>query len=301
MRQLERVLGEGNLRDGLRDYLARFQFGNATWLDLVGVLGAKTDIDLAAWSRAWVEEGGRPSIRTEIDREAGRVKRIAFVQSDRDEKRGLVWAQQMSVLVGTAGGARAIPLELTGERADLGDIGGSAQIEFVLPTGGGLAYGDFTLDDGSRAYLLRHIADLPDPVSRGAAWVTLWEELLERRVRPAEFMDRALAALPRETTEQNTQLILGYVRTSFWMFSSPTERKALAPALEQALRAGLKPGRKINLPDPPKLARSVSQNESLRRNRPATFLQNTQGGADHFAGGGGRDQLIRCVEMPPQP
>ncbi len=66
MRQLEQMLGPDELRDGLREYLTRFAFGNATWTDLIAILDARTDEDLAAWSRAWVEQsrGGRPSRRT---------------------------------------------------------------------------------------------------------------------------------------------------------------------------------------------------------------------------------------------
>src|SRR5881296_1773605 len=60
MRQLERILGPDRFQEGLRAYLKQFEFGNATWLDLVKLLDERTDIDLAEWSRAWVEEAGRP-------------------------------------------------------------------------------------------------------------------------------------------------------------------------------------------------------------------------------------------------
>ena len=53
----------------------------------------------------------------------------------------------------------------------------------------GLAYGNFTLDNQSRAFLLKNLPGLKDPLARGAAWVTLWEELLDGRVRPSEFLD----------------------------------------------------------------------------------------------------------------
>src|SRR5881296_2802264 len=93
MRQLERLAGADRLRDGLRAYLKQYQFGNATWLDLVRVLDELTPLDLTAWSRAWVEEAGRPSIRTEVD-----GPHIAFVQSDPR------WTQHIEALVGTAHG-----------------------------------------------------------------------------------------------------------------------------------------------------------------------------------------------------
>src|SRR5207237_3836087 len=38
MRQLERILGPDRLQDGLRAYLKQYQFGNATWLDLINIL-----------------------------------------------------------------------------------------------------------------------------------------------------------------------------------------------------------------------------------------------------------------------
>src|SRR5437667_5305381 len=55
MRQLERLMGEDAFRDGLRDYLRDHQFANATWPDLVAKLAAHTRIDVAAWSRAWID------------------------------------------------------------------------------------------------------------------------------------------------------------------------------------------------------------------------------------------------------
>src|SRR5207249_1949779 len=60
VRQLEQILTPDHLQNGLRAYLKQFQFGNATWLDLVRILGMQTNLDLAAWSHAWVEESGRP-------------------------------------------------------------------------------------------------------------------------------------------------------------------------------------------------------------------------------------------------
>ena len=65
MRQLEQMLGPDVLRDGLREYLTRFAFGNATWTDLIEILDARTGEDLAAWSRAWVEQAGTADDRDE--------------------------------------------------------------------------------------------------------------------------------------------------------------------------------------------------------------------------------------------
>ncbi|MGH7541448.1 MAG: M1 family metallopeptidase, partial [Gemmatimonadota bacterium] len=65
MRQLERLVGEESFRAGLREYLGTYSFGNATWLDLIRILDRRTTRDLESWSRAWVEEPGRPTVRVE--------------------------------------------------------------------------------------------------------------------------------------------------------------------------------------------------------------------------------------------
>src|SRR5216117_63606 len=114
MRQLERILGPAKLQDGLRAYLKQFQFGNATWLDLVHLLDERTDLDMTAWSRAWVEEAGRPSIRTVIERQ-----RVSFIQSDPQRGRSLRWTERMEVLVGTSKGITSIPVELQNERTEI--------------------------------------------------------------------------------------------------------------------------------------------------------------------------------------
>ncbi len=109
----------------------------------------------------------------------------------------------------------------------------------MLANGAGLGYGLFVLDDASRAYLVDHIERLPDPLLRGSAWVTLWDNLLEGAIAPPVLFDAALRALPAETDEQNVQRILGYAARAYWRFLSPEERQARAGRLETVLRAGL--------------------------------------------------------------
>jgi aminopeptidase N len=234
MRQLERILSAEKLQEGLREYLKQFQFGNATWLDLIRILDERTDLDLKAWSHAWVEEAGRPSIRTVIEGD-----RVSFVQSDPREGRSLRWTQSMDVLVGTARSVASVPLSIQSERAELALPSGISKPDWILPTGGGLAYGDFTLDDTTRAFLLQHLPELSDPLTRGAAWVTLWEEMLDRRVEPRRFLELAFAALPREDTEQNVQLVLSYISDAFWTFLAEPQRNGVAARLEAVLRSGI--------------------------------------------------------------
>jgi aminopeptidase N len=231
MRQLERLLGADQLRDGLRVYLKRFEFGNATWPDLIRILDEGTDLDLAAWSRSWVEEAGMPSIRTEVE-----GRRISLIQSGSQQAK----VQQLNVVAGGIGWADTLAIEIRGVRTGVGLPPSVPVPEFVLPTGNGLAYGNFTLDDRSRAFLLEHLPVLKDALTRGAAWVTLWEEVLDGRVELSRFLELALRSLPSEDTEQNVELILGYTTDAFWTFLNDAQRQAIAPRLEKTLTDGLR-------------------------------------------------------------
>ena len=110
---------------------------------------------------------------------------------------------------------------------------------YVLPTGGGIAYGGFEIDQGTRDYLLHHLGEIPDALTRGSAMVTLWEDMLDGRSQPVAVVEQLTAAVPREPDELNLQRLLGYIEQGFWRFLSTTERDAVTPHLERILRDGL--------------------------------------------------------------
>ena len=239
MRQLERIVGPDSFREGMRAYLDRFQFSNANWLDLIEILDERTETDLVAWSRTWVEESGRPVIRTVIEIDSdGSIATISLVQSDPAEGRSLQWTQQIDVLIGASGSIETIPVELAAERVDVTDAS-SIRPDFVLPSGSGLAYGDIVLDERSRAYLLERLGEFDDAVTRGAVWVTLWEEMLGGRILPQALMDLALDVIAVEDTEQIVQLLLNGIGSLYWRHLPASEREELAPRLERVIRNGM--------------------------------------------------------------
>ena len=260
MRQLELIVGETAFRDGLREYLKKYAFGNATWTDLIRILDTRTPENLAAWSRAWVEERGRPAFTTTVRRSSTALESITLAQSDPMAGRSLVWPQRLTVTVGyledagaavqgRPGGAeppprqpivlRHLPVFASGRRAVVPGAAGLPHPLFVLPNGGGLGYGLFVLDPDSRRYLVDHISDVPDALTRGAAWVTLWDNMLEGDVPSSALFDAAARALVTESDEQNVQRVLGYLVRTFWRFLPTSERASRGPALEKLLRDGL--------------------------------------------------------------
>ncbi len=239
MRQLESAIGADTFKAGVREYLNAHRFGNATWPDLIAVLDQRTPADLAAWSHAWVEQPGRPVLRTNLRVANGRIARLSFTQRDPVGGRGLNWSQRLQVALGLPDGVRRLTVAIAGAETEVAEARGLAAPAFVLPSGGGIGYGGFELDAETTSYLLRSLPDIQDPLTRGAAWVTMWDQMLERRAAPAALFDLALRALPRETDEQNVQRVLNYTEQTYWKFLAAADRATVSPRLEQTLRAGL--------------------------------------------------------------
>jgi aminopeptidase N len=236
MRLLERIVGTDGFRDGLRAYLTRHAFGNATWSDLIAELDGRTDADLASWSRAWVEERGRPRIvvRRETS-DAGTS--VSFEQND-PLGRGLVWRQHLELAVGHGDRVERIPIDL-GPTATLTLPASAQPPRWILPTSGGLGYGDFVLEISELDALASALPSMPDPLLRGATLVTLWESMLEGRLPPARMAEVLQQALPREADELNTGQMLDYLRSLFWRYTAADDRESLTPAIEPLLRDGL--------------------------------------------------------------
>lgn len=91
MEMLATKMGPERFKEGIREYLHNNAYGNASWSSLVDIFDARSEENLAQWSRVWIEEKGMPVIRGFIETDGG----LSFVQEDPWE-RSLVWEQKIS-------------------------------------------------------------------------------------------------------------------------------------------------------------------------------------------------------------
>lgn len=243
MQQLETLVGEATLRTGLQLYLARHQFGNATWPDLIGVLDSLSDEDLTTWSRVWVEEPGRPTITATVTDNV-----LALTQRDTWPNRALQWPQRLTIAFGVGDSVVLLRGALRGSDARVPlpiDIGTPS---FILGGADGVSYGRFVLDSASRETLLGRVHTLKVPTQRAVTWQTLYEEMLDGRIPPARLLEATLEGVRVEREELVVSQVLGLMRGVYWRFLTEGERRAAAPRVEQVLWDGLDgaptPGRK---------------------------------------------------------
>ncbi|HEX6133510.1 MAG TPA: M1 family aminopeptidase [Longimicrobiales bacterium] len=238
MRQLEALTGEDAFRDGLREYLRGFAYGNATWHDLVAILDRSAPQDLAAWSHVWVEESGRPRIEADPDIEEGRIRALTLRQSD-PAGRNRVWPQRVDVWLAWEDSSRATPVVSDAAAVPVEAAAGLPAPRYVLPDGRGLGYAHFALDDASRRFLLDSLATVSEPAARGAATLALEDAMLYGEVAPAALLESLMRAVAVEREQLLVARYLGSISGVFWRFLTPAARSAIAPRLEQLLWRGL--------------------------------------------------------------
>lgn len=210
MKQLELLMGEELLRDGLREYLTTYADDNATWPDLIDILDPKTSIDLQQWSQVWINEPGRPVFELSDSN-------VLSQQDPRGENRH--WPQEFSVLAD-----KSQPINFVDEV--------TLSTSPSVVNADGLGYGVFPVSTEQ----LTELFDWEDEVKRGATYIALYENLLEgRTVDPSLFITLAVRAASEENNPLNLRLMMGYLRSVYWSFHTPEQRKRLAPELEASL------------------------------------------------------------------
>jgi aminopeptidase N len=246
MRQLEALMGESEFRDGLRSYLRKHSYANATWDDLIAALAPRAKFDLQSWSRVWIDEPGRPLIRTELRVTDAGLDSLRLSAED-PEGRKRRWPQQLQVTLLCGGTGRDLRVDLRVTAIDLTRDAGGCLPDAILAGGQGWAYADFQFDERSSRFLMQNLAAVQDPLARAVAWSGLWESMLAGRLTPQTLLPTLLAALRVESDQQVASLLLNDLGTLWWQFVTPDHRVRAAGQLEAMLRQRL-----VDAPDAPR-------------------------------------------------
>ncbi len=244
MRQLERLIGKTALRDGLRVYLKKYALGNATWNDLITILDDYTPVNLQTWNRVWVNETGRPAFSYQLDTKAGKISRFSVSQRGEDGSNRL-WPQGFEVALVYADRVEELTVNMTQSQVVLPKAEGKAAPLFVVFNASGQGYGLFPVDTA----MLTHLVTLKNPVTRAAAYITLYENMLAGKVvSPAQLAAAYRPLLATEPEELNLRLLTNQLADIVWQFTQPEKRPALATAVEQdawrAMETETAPGKK---------------------------------------------------------
>lgn len=216
MAKLVELVSPDAFRKGIRRYVERYGYGNATWGQLIECLQEFSPERVEEFSHVWVNEKGMPEIRSEVS-----DGRLVVTQSD-PLGRGLRWPQRFTVDV-LAGPARcSIPVKMTSESdeasfplpADLLQAMAEGHEPLIVPDSDGKGYGLFTLDADMLGRLLEAVSDSGridlSPSGPLAAWLNLNENRLAKRIPDRQWRIALTKELARATEPLRASALAGY-------------------------------------------------------------------------------------------
>lgn len=216
MAKLVELVSPDAFRKGIRRYVERYGYGNATWGQLIECLQEFSPERVEEFSHVWVNEKGMPEIRSEV-----RDGRLVVTQSDA-LGRGLRWPQRFTVDVLAGPACCTIPVKMTSESdessfplpADILQAMAEGHEPLIVPDSDGKGYGLFTLDADMLGRLLEAVSDSGSidlsPSGRLAAWLNLNENRLAKRIPDRQWRIALTRELARTTEPLRASALAGY-------------------------------------------------------------------------------------------
>ena len=189
LKQLVGFVGEDAFFAGARAYFAAHAYGNTTLTDLLTALSAASGRDLAAWSAAWLETTGLPTVR--VEREP-----LAVVQDmDRPHRMRVgLYAFDGDRLVRRGGVEADVAAECTPLDAPV-----LPEAELIVPNDDDRSYAKVRLDARSVDAVERGLSTIEDPVARGVIWAALWNATRDGELAAERFLRIAVRHAAGET------------------------------------------------------------------------------------------------------
>lgn len=230
MRQLEATIGEKAFRDGIREYIKTYAYGNATWNDLVDILDEKTPTDLKAWSEVWVNQSGRPILTEQISYQNDKIANFTISQQAEDGSDKL-WPQSFEITFVYPDSTRTIPVIISDRSVEVNMAKGLPKPKTIIYNSDAFGYGLFPVDTD----YLSAIAKLSDEVARAYSYLNTSENVLSGNVDPLLAFDVFMNGVLNEQNEFVHGIISGQASYLFWNFFTTEQRVVMQAEVEELL------------------------------------------------------------------
>jgi len=240
LKQLNFLVGDEPFRDGLRQFLRRYEYGNATWRELLDAVGGAARRPLRDWGAEYILRPGMPVLEQRLELRDGKIARFAIVQRPARPLSGdKPWPIKLELLASyPRSEVQRIPVTIHADTTIVEELTGRPAPDFLFANSRDQAYALTLLDPGSVSALEREIGQVRDPFLRAMLWGALWDLVREALLSPDRFVRLALKELPTEGDEQIVSAIINRLSRATVAYLSPLQRDAFLPDIERALLEG---------------------------------------------------------------
>ncbi len=204
LQQLRKLLGDEVFRKGVRDYLLKYQYGNARLEDFIGSLGAAAGRDLSGWSAQWLASAGVNTIEARYSCAGGKVDKFELVQRAASAALPTLREQRVQVATYHLRGdqvalGKSVPVTYAGASTAVPALVGSACPDLVYPNYQDWGYVKVQLDARSFASARTAVSKIADPLQRAMLWQALWDGVRDGALPLPAFIDTAINNAPLES------------------------------------------------------------------------------------------------------
>ena len=231
--QLEWLMGEEAFRKAVQEYLATFAMDNADWDDLAAIFNRHSmEVDIAAWSNAWIYGKGMPQIAFELP---GSTDGPIRIHTPAEENQESFPAQQLNPVILIEGETfdHEVFFDRPQKSFHLKNEAGNPEI--ALLNGGGGGYGYFVPNNPTRKFLIENIHSLEKEVLRATAHLNLYEDFLRGNIEAVSYFQTLKNSIREESNAQLQSYLLSNLETVFLRFFSKDQRQTHGPVLEALL------------------------------------------------------------------
>jgi aminopeptidase N len=227
LKQLAAYVGIEQFLRAMQVYFRRYEYGNTTLADLLGVLSEESGRDLSRWSQLWLETAGVNTLRPEFELdETGRYASFAIVQSPAEPGAGPLRDHRLAVGLYRAEGTKLVrtervELDVSGARTEVPELVGVARPELLLVNDEDLTYAKVRLDERSLATVVARLGDIDDPLPRTLCWGAAWDMTRDGEMRGRDYVALALAGVTRETEIGVVQSTQAKIRSALVHYVDP--------------------------------------------------------------------------------
>ncbi|OHX64257.1 hypothetical protein NH26_21895 [Flammeovirga pacifica] len=200
MSQLELMVGEEQLKMGLRSYLKNYSYGNATFDNLIDEIAKASNINLKSWANEWVKKKRMPRVSFSYENKMLKIKYFnPALQQKIQINNQWYLLDDKDLLIDLPEGSFPLDQSCKG-------------------------YGYFKLGYDITSTIQKNINKYTD-AERGIAYGTLYENFLNKNVLyPKDYMPFLIQQLSIEQNSLLHNMLLSQFKEVYWFYFNEEQR-----------------------------------------------------------------------------
>jgi aminopeptidase N len=239
LKQLNHLVGDDAFQRGVRAFLGKHAYANATWQELLAAIGGPAGRSLEEFGKSFMLRPGMPVLQTSIATASGKITRLTLTQrpAQPEVSGDGAWPMRTRLLLAYSDAPpELIDVNLAGRTTEVRAAVGRRAPLFVFPNAGDFGYFLSLLDSASVVALesgaLRSVSD---PLLRTMLWGALWDQVRDARMDPARFARLVIRELPNEPDEQILPSLTGRLDRALRAYVDESELASLRVDAERVL------------------------------------------------------------------